>query len=106
MFKELQQLYDAHELFNDYYFKGQLNTPEIIVDIEFFVDSIPVWGWYEGTTNKIGVTLNSVMYTTLLHEMIHQYQFEFNLIDKDHGTTFRKFTRFLEYDLQLEKGDI
>lgn len=103
----IQNAQNAHELFNDYYFKGQLNTPIIIVDIELFVPDVgAVWGYYEAISNTIALTYNPDIYCTLLHEMIHQYQQEFNLIDKNHGTTFRKWTRFLEFDLGLERGEI
>lgn len=121
-----QQLLDAHELFNAYFFKDLLNTPDFIFydkclmddayniwDIynipeyaEIDIDTVGhVYGYYL-EPNTIGLSVGKDMINTLLHEMIHQYQYEFNLIDKDHGTTFRKYARYMETTLNLEKGDI
>ena len=120
----LQEIKDAHEIANDYFFKGMLNMPNFLFYEDCLMDDIgnicdkgqnitmdkktvgSVWGYYLAETNTIGLTVNDNIYYTLLHEMIHQYQQEFNLIDKDHGGTFRKFARFIELTLNLERGVI
>jgi len=101
-----QKMLDAHEIFNDHFFSGLLNTPDFVFYAECYIDDVgSVWGYYE-PPNIIGLTVNDKIYTTLLHEMIHQYQNEFNLIDKDHGTTFRKYTKYIECILNIKKGSI
>lgn len=101
-----QRMLDAHEMFNDYFFKGLLNTPNFIFYDHYEVEGVGnVWGSFEKPQNII-LTVNDEIITTLLHEMIHQYQHEFNLIDKEHGTTFRKYARTFEQSLNLPKGSI
>ena len=114
----IQDLYDAHELINDYFFKGMLNHPKFKLakelkwdtlthtceEYEYF-DSMDAWGYYEHP-GKIAITDNENWVTILLHEMIHQYQYEFDLPDKNHGTIFYDCSRFMEHELNLEKGTI
>jgi len=101
-----QHILNAHEIYNDLFFKGLLNTPDFRFYKTFYMEEIggEVWGWYDSPF--IGLTVNKNIYLTLLHEMIHQHQYEFNLIDKDHGTTFRKYARIIEQSLKLKKGSI
>jgi hypothetical protein len=104
--EKIQHLYDAHELFNNYFFNGQLNHIKISVKDNIKIYGFEVWGYYDDKNYEIALTNNERIYLILLHEMIHQYQQEFNLIDKEHGTTFRKFARWIELSLNLKKGSI
>ena len=116
-----QQLYDAHEMFNNYFFGGMLNHPNFIIakkfcwvdysytyegcgEYEYFV-YLHAWGYYTHP-GLIAISANKYWYITLLHEMIHQYQHEFNLKDKNHGKLFHKFSRYMEKTLKLEKNTI
>jgi hypothetical protein len=113
-----QQLYDAHELFNNYFFAGMLNHPKFIVSKKLawydhtyeseeydYYEYLEAWGYYKHP-GLIAITTNKYWYITLLHEMIHQYQYEFDLKDKDHGKLFHSFARYMEKTLKLEKNTV
>lgn len=102
-----QHLYNCHTLFNDYFFNGLLNE-DITINIYSFLDleGCEIWGYYDDDRNEIAVTNNGMVYLTLLHEMIHQWQKEFDLPDKDHGREFRRMARYIEIALNLKKGII
>jgi hypothetical protein len=99
-----QHLQDCHELFNNYFFKGMLNHIKINVTDYIELYGFPVWGYYN--YDEIALTNNGHIYLTLLHEMIHQYQHEFDLEDKDHGKDFKKMARYIETVLNIKKGII
>jgi len=110
--KYKRQLKDAHELFNNYFFKSMLNTPNFIISKTFYVENVErignnveAWGYYEHP-GRIGITVNRRWHIILLHEMIHQYQYEFDMEDKNHGVTFDKFARYMELELNLYTFDI
>jgi len=99
-----QHLQDCHELFNAYFFNGMLNYIKIIETDYIELYGFPVWGYYH--KGEIAITNNGLIYLTLLHEMIHQYQDEFNLKDKDHGKDFKAMARYIELTLNINKDII
>ena len=99
-----QHLQDCHELFNDYFFDGQLNYIKISVTDYIELYGHAVWGYYH--IGEIALTNNGHIYLTLLHEMVHQYQNEFDLKDKDHGREFKRMARYIETVLNIKKGMI
>lgn len=102
-----QHLYNCHTLFNDYFFNGLLNENIIISITERLdLDGCEIWGYYDDQRNEIAITNNGMIYLTLLHEMIHQWQKEYDLADKDHGRAFRRMARFMEITLNIKKGSI
>ena len=104
----LKNLYNAHELFNDYFFKGMLNGIKIRYKKRVIIGGIICYGafYYELPRSLYISKLCNTPYLTLLHEMIHQYQYEYDIPDKNHGATFKKFARFMEITLNLKKGAI
>jgi len=101
---ENQHFQDCHELFNNHFFNGMLNYIRIIETDYIELYGYPVWGYYH--TGEIALTNNGHIYLILLHEMIHQYQDEFNLKDKGHGRDFKRMARFIEISLNLKRGTI
>lgn len=99
-----QHLQDCHELFNAYFFDGQLNYVRITETDHIELYDSYIWGYYH--KGEIALTNNGNIYLTLLHEMIHQYQDEFDLKDKDHGSDFKRMARYIETILNLKKGMI
>lgn len=102
---ENQHLYNCHELFNNHFFNGELNWVEINVTDYIELYGFECWGYYDDG-KEINITNNGHIYLTLLHEMIHQWQHEFNIIESDHGRHFRRMARFIEITLNIKKGTI
>ena len=101
-----QHIQNCHELFNNHFFDGQLNHIKLGVTDYIDLYGFEVWGYYDGDRNEIYITNNGHIYLTLLHEMIHQWQKEFDLPDQDHGRDFRRMARFIEITLNIKKGTI
>jgi len=103
-----QHIQDCHELFNNHFFNGELNSIKLSVTDYIELYGFTCWGYYDGETkpNEIMITNNGKIYLTLLHEMVHQWQKEFDLKDKDHGRDFKRMARFIEITLNIKKGSI
>ena len=120
-----QDIYNAHEMLNDYFFKGYLSTPKIYLynccvmgnDYKAYeCDNVPdeidteklevLFGYYEMDYNIIGLTKSVEILHTLAHEMIHQYQTEFFINENDHGREFKRMARYIETVLNIKKGTI
>lgn len=101
-----QHLYDCHELFNNHFFDGQLNT--IKISVTDFIDlyGFPIWGYYDADNNEIALTNNGHIYLTLLHEMIHQYQKEFDTTEQNHGKIFKQYASYIARVLNINKHTI
>jgi hypothetical protein len=77
-----------HTRFNKLVFKGTLQ--KVPLSLEVLHDEVlgEVWGLCYGTSIKIRSTLTlPEARATLLHEMIHQWQYE-NALPMDHGRSF------------------
>ena len=98
-----KELYEYHEIFNYYFFSGMLSRPQIVTSKKFKKDHC--WGYFLDP-NIIGITINDKSVFTLLHEMIHQYQGEFNIIGKDHGKLFQSFAARIEDSLGLDYNSV
>jgi len=103
-----QHLQNCHELFNNHFFDGQLNYISILETDYIELYGFECWGYYDGECipNEIVITNNGKIYLTLLHEMVHQWQKEFDLNDQDHGRDFKRMARFIEITLNIKKGTI
>ena len=108
--KRIQHLYDMHEYFNQKHFGGKLQQPMSILlkrankydgKIRYFEK-----GGTESVyrTGEIEIIISdrvyeqdwSLLYATLLHEMIHQYQIQILKNNAPHDAFFNSFARYLE----------
>jgi len=84
-----QHIQDCHELFNNHFFNGELNSIKLSVTDYIELYGFTCWGYYDGETkpNEIMITNNGKIYLTLLHD-------------------FKRMARFIEITLNIKKGSI
>ena len=103
----LDRVYELHDEFNKQFFAHRLRSCEISIDDRD--DHVHGWFiWDDKLDNEI--VLSSRCYeispdyveSTLLHEMIHQYQVEVLGQFPDHGAIFNSIARHYEQSTNLK----
>lgn len=109
--KRIEHLREMHSEFNDEYFDGQLMTIPILCkqarryDGKYVYRAHSDWSAIEAELPRACIYISDALfsppdwgliYGTLLHEMIHQYEAEVLKITSDHGPEFTKLALEIE----------
>lgn len=96
----LQDLRNWYNTFNKQYFNGELKTP--ILGISHTRRALGDFGGF-GNLPRIRISTyfqrtKHSFQETLLHEMIHLWQWQFKMVDKNHGFDFKRKAREINKD--------
>ena len=110
--KQINHLLEQHAEFNELYFDNLLQPIPILIKKQNRADGYYLYKCHkdgtpiQGTTHRACIVISEGLYTrprdwgliygTLIHEMIHQYQAEVLNSDTDHGPRFLDLAATLE----------
>ena len=98
-----------HDYLNFAYFGGVLPRPRFIVRKNIKLKKVgQVFGFYEHCKEHPSKSIIAIVncedwLETLIHEMIHQFQYIHNCKDKEHGKTFKIWRDIFCAEFNLNK---